>query len=103
MYATPLQMALAAIPPLTAEEQQALLCDRSLTELQAVFARLPDPRQRLERRFPLPLLLTCLVAALLCNCNPSFVILGTRSTVRLPGGLRTSPCAYRVWNTGRMT
>ncbi len=36
-----------------------------------VFAHLPDPRSRHGLRYDLPFLLTCLVAALLCNCNHS--------------------------------
>src|SRR5581483_5533875 len=34
-----------------------------------VFAVVPDPRARRGRRYDLPFLLTCLVAALLCNCD----------------------------------
>ena len=74
MYSTPLAEALAALPPLTTDEQQALLCAPPLTELQAVFARVPDPRQRLGRRYSLPFLLTCLVAAVLCNCNSTVAV-----------------------------
>src|SRR5205807_10627148 len=33
------------------------------------FAVVPDPRSRHGLRYDLPYLLTCLVAALLCNCN----------------------------------
>jgi len=46
MYSTPLGDVLAAIAPLTTDEQQALLCDTRLTDLQAAFARVPDPRAR---------------------------------------------------------
>lgn len=74
MYSTPLAAALAALPTLTPDEQQALLCETRLTDLQAVFARLPDPRHRLGRRYALPFLLTCLVAALLCNCNSTLAV-----------------------------
>ena len=54
---------------LTAAERRALLSDAGLARLQAVFAVVPDPRARRGRRYDLPFLLTCLVAALLCNCD----------------------------------
>lgn len=59
----------ALIDTLTREEREALLSDTSLRRLPAVFAAVPDPRSRQGRRYALPFLLTCLVAALLCNCN----------------------------------
>ena len=74
MYSTPLREALAALPPLTEEERAQLVSGPGLSELQAVFARVPDPRQRLGRRYSLPFLLTCLVAALLCNCNSTLAV-----------------------------
>lgn len=74
MYSTPLAVVVAALSPLTPGEQQALLCDTQLTTLQAVFARVPDARQRSGRRYTLPFLLTCLVAALLCNCNSTLAV-----------------------------
>jgi predicted transposase YbfD/YdcC len=40
-----------------------------MTSLHMVLAQVPDPRARSGRRYELPFLLTCLVAALLCNCN----------------------------------
>jgi predicted transposase YbfD/YdcC len=54
---------------LTDDERQALLTDQSLSTLPAVFAAVPDPRSRHGQRYDLPFLLTCLVAALLCNCD----------------------------------
>lgn len=74
MYSTRLSEALAALPRLTQEDRQRLLTDATLTELAAVFASLPDPRQSRGRRYPLTLLLTCLVAALLCNCNSTLAV-----------------------------
>jgi predicted transposase YbfD/YdcC len=50
-------------------ERRSLLSDAGLDHLQAVFAVVPDPRARRGRRYDLPFLLTCLVAALLCNCD----------------------------------
>jgi predicted transposase YbfD/YdcC len=50
-------------------ERQALLSDVALTSLQGLFTAVPDPRSRHGQRYPLAFLLTCLVAALLCNCN----------------------------------
>ena len=50
-------------------EREALLSDMALTSLQGAFTAVPDPRSRHGQRYPLAFLLTCLVAALLCNCN----------------------------------
>ena len=41
----------------------------SHVSLPEVFAILPDSHSRHELRYDLPFLLTCLVAALLCNCD----------------------------------
>ncbi|MGH2345701.1 MAG: ISAs1 family transposase [Chloroflexota bacterium] len=59
----------ALLDGLSAEERRALLSDAGLARLQAVFAVVPDPRARRGRRYDLPFLLTCLLAALLCNCD----------------------------------
>ena len=74
MYSTPLDHALAQLAPLSDAERQALLGDRRLTCLAAVFASLPDPRACRGRRYALPFLLTCLVAALLCNCDSTHAV-----------------------------
>lgn len=54
---------------LCAEERYALLTDPAMATLQGVFGAVPDPRKRRGLRYDLPFLLTCLVAALLSNCN----------------------------------
>ena len=54
---------------LSVEERRALLEDPAMATLQGVFAAVPDPRARRGLRYDLPFLLTCLVAALLSNCN----------------------------------
>ncbi len=56
-------------PSVSQEEQRALLKQTSLVSLYEAFAVVPDPRSRHGLRYDLPYLLTCLVAALLCNCN----------------------------------
>ena len=66
MYSTALSM---AAPKLSAQEQLALLKQAPLVSLYEAFATVPDPRSRHGQRYDLPYLLTCLVAALLCNCN----------------------------------
>jgi len=66
MYSTALSLTLPDIP---AEQQTALLADTPLLSLSEAFAAVPDPRSRHGRRYDLPSLLTCLGAALLCNCN----------------------------------
>jgi predicted transposase YbfD/YdcC len=74
MYSTPLSQVLASLPPLSDEERRALLYDPTLTTLSAAFARVPDPRARRGRRYPLPFLLTCLVAGLLAGCDSTHAI-----------------------------
>jgi hypothetical protein len=54
---------------LSVEERRALLGDPAMRTLQGVFDAVPDPRGRRGRWYDLPFLLTCLVAALLCDCN----------------------------------
>jgi hypothetical protein len=54
---------------LTPQERAALFSDAHLRTLPAAFAAIPDPRKRRGQRYDLPFLLTCLVAALLCDCN----------------------------------
>lgn len=74
MYSMPLREALAALPPLSAEERCRLLDLPGLHRLQTALAQIPDPRERSGRRYDLPFLLTCLVAALLCNCNSTAAV-----------------------------
>src|SRR6266567_280388 len=59
---------------LTAEQREQLRSDCALLSLFQVFALMPDPRSRHGLRYDLSFLLTCLVAALLCNCNHSEAI-----------------------------
>ena len=56
---------------LTIEQREQLRNDCALLSLSQAFATLPDPRSRHGLRYDLPFLLTCLVGALLCNCNHS--------------------------------
>lgn len=51
------------------DERTALLTNHSLQSLADVLRCVPDPRSRHGKRYDLPFLLTCLVAAMLCNCN----------------------------------
>ena len=74
MYSTPLDQALAQLASRSHSERQALLRDARLTCLAAVFATLPDPRARRGRRYSVPFLPTCLVAALLCQCNSTHAV-----------------------------
>lgn len=66
MHSTALSI---AAPSVSAEEQRALLKQAPLVSLYQAFAVVPDPRSRHGLRYDLAYLLTCLVAALLCNCN----------------------------------
>jgi len=71
MYSTALPLPVSLQ---TEEQRQDLLKDASLLSLHLIFAAIPDPRSRHGLRYDLPFLLTCLVAALLCNCNHSEAI-----------------------------
>src|SRR5450755_2868222 len=59
----------AVLDALSVQERRALRTDPAMATLQGVFAAVPDPRKRRGLRYDLPFLLTCLVAALLSNCN----------------------------------
>lgn len=57
------------IRSLSAQERAILLEDVAVTSLQGLLPAVPDPRARHGRRYALSFLLTCVVAALLCNNN----------------------------------
>jgi predicted transposase YbfD/YdcC len=59
----------SVLPPLTPEQGERLLAEAALQSIAALFEAVPDPRSAHGRRYDLPFLLTCLVAALLCNCD----------------------------------
>lgn len=59
----------ATVGTLSSRDRDALLRADRLQSLCAVLAAVPDPRSRHGRRYPLAFLLTCVVAALLCNNN----------------------------------
>ena len=59
------------LPPIRDLHRQSLSRDTALLSLHDAFAAVPDPRSRHGRRYDLSFLLTCFVAALLCNCNQS--------------------------------
>lgn len=62
------------IPALTTSQRQQLLEKTHLCSLFELFTTLPDPRCKAGRRYELAYLLTCLVAALLCNCNSTLAV-----------------------------
>ncbi len=66
MYSTARTLTL---PEVSAEQHASLRMDAPLLSLYEAFGAVPDPRSRHGQRYDLPYLLTCLVAALLCNCN----------------------------------
>src|SRR5438105_12185377 len=66
MYSTALSLTLPDVPN---EQRASHVADAPLLSLYEAFAAVPDPRSRHGQRYDLPYLLTCLVAALLCNCN----------------------------------
>jgi hypothetical protein len=57
------------LPALTKEQSDHLLAEAALHSLTDLFEAIPDPRRAHGLRYDLPCLLTCLVAALLCNCD----------------------------------
>jgi hypothetical protein len=59
------------LPPLADEERQELFKQAHLYSLVQMLEAVPDPRGKHGLRYDLPFLLTCLIAALLCNCNSS--------------------------------
>jgi predicted transposase YbfD/YdcC len=70
-YSTAMSLTL---PCLTSDHRQQLLQEKPLLSLYEVFATIPDPRSRHGRRYELPFLLICIVAALLCNCDSTLAI-----------------------------
>src|SRR5437763_6452882 len=64
MQDTPVPSFFAA---LSAQERAHLFTDARLRPRPAAFASIPDPRKRRGQRDDVPFLLTCLVAALLCD------------------------------------
>jgi len=59
------------LPSLTQEQRDHLLAEAALHSLAEVLEAVPDPRGKHGLRYDLPFLLTCLIAALLCNCDGS--------------------------------
>lgn len=57
------------LPALGEEERKALLEEAALKHVDEIWEAVPDPRKRHGLRYELAFLLTCLVAALMCNCN----------------------------------
>lgn len=55
--------------PLTEGEREKLLTQGHLHSLVEMLEAIPDPRGKHGLRYDLPFLLTCLITALLCNCN----------------------------------
>jgi predicted transposase YbfD/YdcC len=68
MYSTALS---SMLPLATDPHRQDLFSDVALRSLHEALGAVPDPRSSPGQRYDLPFLLTCFVAALLCNCNQS--------------------------------
>ena len=58
----------SVLPSLSQEQSDQLLAEAALHRLADLFEAVPDPRGAHGLRYDLPFLLTCLIAALLCNC-----------------------------------
>jgi predicted transposase YbfD/YdcC len=57
------------LPPLREDERNRLLEKAALLSVYEILEAVPDPRKRHGLRYELAFVLTCLLAALLCNCN----------------------------------
>jgi predicted transposase YbfD/YdcC len=57
------------LPAHSREQAEVLLTEAGLHSLAELFEAVPDPRGAHGLRYDLPFLLTCLAAALLCNCD----------------------------------
>ena len=57
------------LPALREEERRALLEEAALKSVDEILEAGPDPRGRHGLRYEVAFLLTCLVAAWICNCN----------------------------------
>ena len=57
------------LPSRSREQAEILLTEAALHSLADLFEAVPEPRGAHGLRYDLPFLLTCLVAALLCNCD----------------------------------
>ena len=55
------------LPSLSQEQREPFLTEAALQSLSTVLEAVPDPRKAHGLRYDLPFLLTCLIAALLCN------------------------------------
>src|SRR5579884_2138089 len=57
------------LPALSQEQVNGLLTEAGLHSLADLLEAVPDPRGKHGLRYDLPFLLTCMIAALLCNCD----------------------------------
>jgi DDE_Tnp_1-associated len=57
------------LPPFSQEQSDVLLAEAALQRITDLLEAVPDPPSAHGLRYDLPFLLTCLVAALLCNCD----------------------------------
>lgn len=62
------------LPSLSREQADDLLAEAALQSLADLLESVPDPRGKHGLRYDLPFLLTCLIAALLCNFDGSEAI-----------------------------
>jgi predicted transposase YbfD/YdcC len=56
------------------DHRYQLFQEKPLLSLYELFATIADPRSKHGQRYDLPYLLTCLAAALLCNCNSTLAV-----------------------------
>ena len=64
------------LPAVSQEQADHLLSQAALQSLAEVLEAVPDPRGKHGLRYDLPFLLTCLIAALLCNCDGTEAVAG---------------------------
>src|SRR5436305_12767647 len=98
MYSTALSLTL---PDVANEQRASHLADAPLLSLYEAFAAVPDPRSKHGQRYDLPYLLTCLIGALLCNCNSKGSV-GQWCHDQQPG-LASAPWATRLLHPQRFS
>jgi hypothetical protein len=62
----------SVLPSLPQEHRDRFRAEAALHSLTELLEAVPDPRGAHGLRYDLPFLLTCLIAALLWNCDESF-------------------------------
>lgn len=90
-------------PELPWSQRECLLKDAALVSVWQIFATIPDPRRRQGLRYDLAYLLTCLVAAMLCNRNSTDIVsfskgCGPAASPRRERGKSATKTCDSIWH-----